>query len=488
MIAGAKILLIEDDAAIATVVRVALEGEGASVRHVATVAERDAVLSGQSFDAIVTDVMLPDGNGLDGWDGARAHMIADTPLIVLSAQNTLDTAIHAEAKGAFDYLPKPFDLDELVAALRAALARGNERELGANTPEDSLTVGDSLSIIGRDPAMQLVYRTLARVAPTDLSVLILGESGTGKELIAQAIHASSPRNGAPFVAVNMAAIPRELIESELFGHEKGAFTGAHAKSTGRFEQAASGTLFLDEIGDMPLEAQTRLLRVLQSGEYSPIGSARVRRANVRILAATNQDLTALVASGRFREDLYYRLNVIPLNLPPLRHRRSDIAMLARHFLEQGGEMGLPVLDISADALKALAHHDWPGNVRELQNVMQRLALLTRAHRIEAADVQRLFESEGGPRTMAAGGAAIGDGSTSARSALISAVRQWMDSAEAYDAADERRLHPELMTIVEQEAIEVMLDRHDGNQLRAAQILGINRNTLRLKRRRPVSDG
>ncbi len=486
---GAHILLIEDDAAIATVIRVAIESEGAQLDIVTSLAGRDQKLATTRYDAIITDVILPDGNGLDGLGRLTEHAQGATPVIVLSAQNTLDTALRAESEGAFDYLPKPFDLDELVASLQAALARSAIRPDTDSAPQygsaSAASAGGGASarqaelpIIGRDPAMQLVYRTLARVAPTDLSVLILGESGTGKELVAQAIHNSSARQSAPFVAVNMAAIPRELIESELFGHEKGSFTGAHARSTGRFEQAAGGTLFLDEIGDMPFEAQTRLLRVLQSGEYSPIGSARLKHANARILAATNQDLSALVASGRFREDLYYRLNVIPIHLPPLRDRPSDIGLLARHFLDQGAALGLPVLSISRDALTLLGRHDWPGNVRELSNAMQRLALLTRAYQIEANDVRRLLQQS--PLSLT--GVATSQAPPSANAALVAAVRQWLESGEALDAQDQQRVHETLVTIVEQELIEAMLERTDGNQLRAATRLGINRNTLRLKRR------
>lgn len=480
---GANILLVEDDNAIATVVRVAIEGEGARLRHVGSLAERDAALAGDHFDAIITDVVLPDGNGLDGLSSRLTLDAKSAPVIILSAQNTLDTAVRAESEGAFNYLPKPFDLDELTATLRAALVRATRRPEARTPATDSGDASEGeaieLPIIGRDPAMQLVYRTLARVAPTDLSVLILGESGTGKELVAQAIHSSSARRAAPFVAVNMAAIPRELIESELFGHEKGAFTGAHARSSGRFEQACGGTLFLDEIGDMPLEAQTRLLRVLQSGEYSPIGSAQLKHANVRIVAATNQDLSALVAVGRFREDLYYRLNVIPIHLPSLRDRRSDVALLARHFLAEAAELGLPALDISDEALDLLAAYDWPGNVRELSNVMQRLALLTRAHRIEPQDVRRLLldplndQSDDGTRasTPASG----------SNQSVRAAVRAWLHGHDALRAIEEQNVHHQLVSLVEEELIEAMLDRHKGNQLRTAQALGINRNTLRLKR-------
>ena len=468
---GAHILLVEDDNAIATVIRVALESEGAQLDAVDNLAARDAALTASRYDAIVTDVILPDGNGLAGLRELRDAGERLPPVIVLSAQNTLDTAVRASEEGAFDYLPKPFDLDELVEALRAALRRGDDSER-AGEGEANLS---GLPIIGRAASMQHVYRTLARVAPTDLSVLILGESGTGKELVAQAIHHSSRRRTRPFVAVNMAAIPRDLIESELFGHEKGDFTGAMARTSGRFEQAEGGTLFLDEIGDMPIEAQTRLLRVLQSGDFSPVGSSRVLRADVRIIAATNQDLMALVASGRFREDLYYRLNVIPIALPALRDRRSDIALLADHFLAQGAGVGLPRKSISRDALAALSAHDWPGNVRELGNAMQRLALLTRGERIGKEDVVRLLGQGSG-----AGGAdlAVVDPSD----ALVTAVRLWLDSGPAHEAAENGDLHGRLVSLVEQVAIEAILEQTGGNQLKAAAILGINRNTLRLKRK------
>jgi two-component system nitrogen regulation response regulator GlnG len=471
-ISGARILLVEDDNAIATVIRVALEAEGAQLDAVDNLAGRDQALAASRYDAIVTDVMLPDGNGLVGLRDLTDAGAKLPPVIVLSAQNTLDTAVRASEEGAFDYLPKPFDLDELVEALRAALRRGGEEGERDRTPDNDANP-TGMPIIGRAASMQHVYRTLARVAPTDLSVLILGESGTGKELVAQAIHHSSRRRSRPFVAVNMAAIPRDLIESELFGHEKGAFTGAMARTSGRFEQAEGGSLFLDEIGDMPIEAQTRLLRVLQSGDFSPVGSARVLRADVRIIAATNQDLMALVASGRFREDLYYRLNVIPLSLPALRDRRSDIALLADHFLSQGAGVGLPRKSISREAISVLSSYDWPGNVRELGNVMQRLALLTRGERIGKDDVARLLgQSGGGPEPI------LVDPSD----ALVAAVRHWLDSPPAHEAAENGDLHGRLVTLVEQVAIEAVLEQTAGNQLKAAAVLGINRNTLRLKRK------
>ena len=473
-IAGAHILLVEDDNAIATVIRVALEAEGVHLDAVDNLSARDQALAASQYDAIVTDVVLPDGNGLVGLRDLTDAGAKLPPVIVLSAQNTLDTAVRASEEGAFDYLPKPFDLDELVDALKAALRRGGEEGERDRAGEADATLS-GLPIIGRAASMQHVYRTLARVAPTDLSVLILGESGTGKELVAQAIHHSSRRRTRPFVAVNMAAIPRDLIESELFGHEKGAFTGAMARTSGRFEQAEGGSLFLDEIGDMPIEAQTRLLRVLQSGDFSPVGSSRVLRADVRIIAATNQDLMALVASGRFREDLYYRLNVIPISLPALRDRRSDIGLLADHFLSQGSDVGLPRKSISREAIAALTSYDWPGNVRELGNVMQRLALLTRGERIARDDVARLLGQNGNAEQVA-----LAD----ATETLTTAVRQWLDSNAAHEAAENGQLHSLLVGLVEQVAIDTVLEQTGGNQLKAAAALGINRNTLRLKRKTP----
>lgn len=469
-----RILLVEDDVAITTVIRVAVEGEGARLDAVSTLAGRDHMLANNHYDAIITDVILPDGNGLHNLAQIVASPSGIIPVVVLSAQNTLDTAVRAESEGAFDYLPKPFDLDELIASLRAAVSRRVEHNIVVDPQANA--DGTGILIVGRAPAMQQVYRTLARVAPTDLSVLILGESGTGKELVAQAIHNSSARKSQPFVALNMAAIPRELIESELFGHEKGAFTGAHAKATGRFEQAAGGTLFLDEIGDMPIEAQTRLLRVLQSGEYSPIGSSRICQADVRILAATNQDLPDLVRQGRFREDLFYRLNVIPIHLPPLRYRQSDIGLLARHLLEQGASLGLPIKSLSAGALAQLQYYDWPGNVRELSNVMQRLALLTRSHEISGTDVTSILSSVGSEGRETIGGIEANTNS------VANFVHHWLQSSEARGAIQHGQLYNALIVQVEHELIDAALALTSGKQIKAAAVLGINRNTLRIKRR------
>ncbi len=450
------ILLVEDDPAIAMIIRETLVGECAHFASVGSIAERNAWLADHRPDLIITDVVLPDGDGIDS-----LRVDAGTPVIVLSAQNTLDTAVRATGIGSYDYLPKPFDLDELTASVRAALQRRAEPMTGTDPAQ-----ADSHGLVGRAPAMQAVYRTIARLASNDLAVLILGESGTGKEVVARAIHATGLRRAGPFVAINMAAIPRELIEAELFGHEKGAFTGAHSRNAGRFEQAAGGTLFLDEIGDMPLEAQTRLLRVLQSNEYSTVGGNQALRADVRVIAATHRDMRTLVAEGRFREDLFYRLNVIPVTLPPLRDRRSDIAALVRHFVDAGRASGLPDRQFAPAAMQWLERYDWPGNVRELGNVVQRLAVLSRDTVVTVRDVETVLHENG------EGGGAVAPSDLIAR-----AVDDWAREQMAGDAID-GELHGQLEAIVEAALFRRVLRDVRGNQLEAARRLGINRNTLR----------
>ncbi|MGL4312604.1 MAG: nitrogen regulation protein NR(I) [Sphingomonas sp.] len=461
------ILVVDDDTAIRTVVGQALRRAGHHVRSVATLAEMRAAIDSELPDLLISDVVLPDGNGLD----AAASVLAShpgLPVIILSAQNTLTTAVRATEVGAYDYLPKPFDLDALSRAVAAALARGQGQMASAIDEADA-----ALPLIGRSMAMQDVYRVIARVVANDLTVLITGESGTGKELVAQAIHDLGPRRARPLVAINMAAIPRELIEAELFGHERGAFTGAQARMAGRFEQAAGGTLFLDEIGDMPMDAQTRLLRVLQSGEFTTVGGARPIRADVRIIAATNRDLAALVASGQFREDLFYRLNVVPIALPPLRDRRQDIALLARHFVERAVTEGLPRRQLSEAALEALAAHDWPGNVRELENIVRRVVVLARDDVIDASEISSALGSNGlapGPLPTISSGNDV----------IATAIRARLDqiAREHPQAIDDGTLYDRIIGEVERPLIQAMLARYGQNQLRAARAMGINRNTLR----------
>jgi two-component system nitrogen regulation response regulator GlnG len=332
--------------------------------------------------------------------------------------------------------------------------------------------GDDSPLIGRSPAMQEVYRIIARVVPNDLTVMVLGESGTGKELVARAIHDLGGRRNKPFIAINMAAIPRELIESELFGHERGAFTGAASRASGKFEQAQGGTLFLDEIGDMPLEAQTRLLRVLQTGEFTTVGGVRSQRADVRILCATNQDLFALTRAGRFREDLYYRLNVVPLLLPPLRDRAEDVPALARHFLGLAATEGLPRKSLDRHAVDVLQRHDWPGNVRELENLMRRLAVLERGDVITAAAVAAALGAAA-ERKPADAPAPLSLGEAAA--VHIAEYFRGFGAGLPPDGVYDR-----LLAEVERPLISASLEATGGNQLRAAKLLGINRNTLRKK--------
>ncbi|ALJ13000.1 MULTISPECIES: nitrogen regulation protein NR(I) [Sphingopyxis] len=456
---GKTVLLVEDDPAIALIIRETLVDECGTFASVGSIAERNAWLADHRPDLIITDVVLPDGDGIDSLPGVGVDPA--TPVIVLSAQNTLDTAVRATGIGSYDYLPKPFDLEELTASVRAALQRRAEPAAKADAGQ-----ADSHGLVGRAPAMQAVYRTIARLASNDLAVLILGESGTGKEVVARAVHATGLRRAGPFVAINMAAIPRELIEAELFGHEKGAFTGAHSRNAGRFEQAAGGTLFLDEIGDMPLEAQTRLLRVLQSNEYSTVGGSQALRADVRVVAATHRDMRTLVADGRFREDLFYRLNVIPVTLPPLRDRRSDIAALVRHFVDAGRHSGLPDRQFAPAAMQMLERHDWPGNVRELGNVVQRLAVLSRDTVVTARDVQAVLHDN-----------IDGVGTAEPADLLARAVDDWARDQMAEGAAD-GDIHERLEAIVEAALFRRILREVRGNQLEAARRLGINRNTLR----------
>jgi two-component system nitrogen regulation response regulator GlnG len=452
------VLVIDDDASIRTVIAQALRRAGHDVTTADSLAAADRALAAGPPEVLVTDVVLPDGDGLEHVRGV-AERFPDLPVIVLSARNTLSTAVRANEAGAYEYLPKPFDLDALTLAVAAAAARRGGRNEQVGIEEDG-----GLPLLGRSPAMQAVYRVIARVVGTDLTVLIMGESGTGKELVARALHDLGPRRAAPFVAINMAAIPRELIEAELFGYERGAFTGAAQRTAGRFEQAAGGTLFLDEIGDMPLEAQTRLLRVLQQGEFNPVGALRPVRADVRIVAATNRDLAGQVAQGAFREDLFYRLNVVPIALPPLRERRDDVALLARRFLDDAAAQGLPRRHLDPAAADALTLHDWPGNVRELENLMRRLAVLSRDEVICPEAVRAM----------------LGGGFAEPELSFDVAVRTLLDRLERADPAllDSGRLYDRVLAEVERPLIMAMLKRHTGNQLRTAKALGLNRNTLK----------
>jgi two-component system nitrogen regulation response regulator GlnG len=464
------ILVADDDRAIRTVLSQALGRSGYQVRATSSASTLWRWVEDGEGDLVITDVVMPDENGLDLVPRIR-RVRPELRVVVMSAQSTFITAVKAAQRGAFEYLPKPFDLKELLAVVERALAAPRQA-----VPEENEDAEEQrLPLIGRSPAMQEIYRTVARLTTTDLTVMITGESGTGKELVARALHDYGRRRTGPFVAVNMAAIPRELIESELFGHERGAFTGALNRGVGRFEQAAGGTLFLDEIGDMPAEAQTRLLRVLQEGEFTTVGGRQPVKANVRIVAATHRDLRQSIRQGLFREDLFYRLNVVPIRLPPLRERADDIPLLARHFLDRARAAGLPQKHLSPEALDRLKTHNWPGNARELENLMRRLAALYPQEQIgEDAVAGELAGSE-----PAAGGAgAAGQGAETLEQAVERHLRPFV--AAHRDGPPVRDLYDRVLAEVERPLLRLVLSATRGNQIKAAAMLGLNRNTLRKK--------
>ncbi|MCC6719501.1 MAG: nitrogen regulation protein NR(I) [Acetobacteraceae bacterium] len=468
------VLVADDDRSIRTVLTQALGRSGYQVRSTATASMLWRWVEEGEGDVVITDVMMPDGNGLDLIPRIRG-LRPDLRVIVMSAQSTLMTAVKATQRGAFEYLPKPFDLTELLSVVdRALAAPAGGAVRAAATPRDA---EEKLPLIGRSAAMQEIYRTIARLTTADLTVMINGESGTGKELVARALHDYGRRRAGPFVAINMAAIPRELIESELFGHERGAFTGATTRAPGRFEQANGGTLFLDEIGDMPSEAQTRLLRVLQEGEFTSVGGRTAIRANVRIVAATHRDLRAAIRQGRFREDLFYRLNVVPIRLPPLRERTEDIADLARHFLQRARDDGLPAKLLDQGAIAALQSHRWPGNVRELENLMQRLAALCPDEVVGGAAVRgELREIDD---ASASGGAGEPDPVQEPLAQAVERhIRQFL--AAHGDGVAPSNIYDRVLAEVERPLIRMTLAATRGNQIKAAAMLGLNRNTLRKK--------
>jgi two-component system nitrogen regulation response regulator GlnG len=469
------VLVADDDRSIRTVLTQALGRSGYQVRSTSNAATLWRWVEEGEGDLVITDVVMPDENGLDLIPRIR-RVRPDLRVVVMSAQSTLLTAVKAAQRGAFEYLPKPFDLEELLAVVGRALATPTAE--AAAPPAVPPDADEKLPLIGRSPAMQEIYRTIARLTTTDLTVMINGESGTGKELVARALHDYGRRRNGPFVPINMAAIPRELIESELFGHERGAFTGATNRNAGRFEQANGGTLFLDEIGDMPPEAQTRLLRVLQEGEFTSVGGRQPIRANVRIVAATHRDLRQAIRQGLFREDLFYRLNVVPIRLPPLRERTEDIADLARHFLERARAEGLPTKTLDAGAVEALRAYRWPGNVRELENVMRRLAALCPDEVIGAAAVRaELIDPEpaASPQPPASENGAA---SEPLGRAVERHIRQFL--AAYRDGIAPADMYDRVLAEVERPLIQMTLAATRGNQIKAAAMLGLNRNTLRKK--------
>jgi two-component system, NtrC family, nitrogen regulation response regulator GlnG len=460
---GKRILVVDDEETVRWALTKALERAGYRVDVAADGPSGLIAAAEASVSLVLLDVRLPGRDGLAVLRELRARR-PELPVIMMTAYGTLPVAVEAMQQGAYDYIGKPFDTDEVLLLVQKALeAQALAREVEQLRQPSGQTF-DFGGIVGGSPAMQQIFKAVAKVAGTDLTVLLRGESGTGKELIARAVHENSRRKGRPFVPVNCAAIPRELLESDLFGHEKGAFTGAIASRRGRFEQAEGGTVFLDEVGDMDLSLQTKLLRVLQERRIERVGGEGSIAVNVRIVAATNQDLEAAVAGRTFREDLFYRLNVVTVQLPPVRDRRQDVPALARYFLaafatEQDAEAKV----LSPEALSCLLQYRWPGNVRELENVVKRAAAL--------APTSVIFPDQ------------LPDGVRTGSGAEASGPEPfpigWMQAelARLKDQAD-GRLHEHFIACIERPLVELVLRRTGGNQLRAADLLGINRNTLR----------
>ena len=454
----ALVWLVDDDRAVRFVLAAALRDAGLRVAEFEEAESVLALIEQQVPDLLFTDVRMSGQGGLKLLERLHAHH-AQLPVIVMSAYTDVATTAAAYKHGAFDYLPKPFDLDQAVAAAQRALA---QRRSQAPAPAAPSRPGPrETELIGRSAAMREVFRAIGRVAASGLNVLITGETGTGKELVARALHTHSARALRSVVALNTAAIPSELLESELFGHEMGAFTGATRRHAGRFEQADGGTLFLDEIGDMPLLLQTRLLRVLAEGEFYRVGGRELIRADVRVIAATHQDLEAKVARGEFRADLLHRLDVVRIHLPSLRERREDIGLLAEHFLARAAEeLKVGAKRWSAKALAAVERFDWPGNVRQLENLCRRLAVMAPGREVRVEDLP--FQRE----TAIATEPAWGEG-----------LRRW---AERELAAGRSDLHATAVAELERVLFDAALAAHDGHRQHAAEALGLGRNTLTRK--------
>ncbi|WP_338723701.1 nitrogen regulation protein NR(I) [Devosia sp. XK-2] len=462
------VLLADDDAAIRMVLNQALTRAGYEVRPTGNISTMWNWVSRGEGDILITDVAMPDGNAFEVMPKIK-KLRPELPMIVMSAQNTFMTAIRASEVGAYEYLPKPFDITEVLSVVARALADAKKPTVADRKAEEP---GEAMPLVGRSTAMQDIYRALARLMQTDLTVMITGESGTGKELVARALHDFGKRRNGPFVAINMAAIPRDLIEAELFGHEKGAFTGANARSSGRFEQAEGGTLFLDEIGDMPMDAQTRLLRVLQEGEYTMVGGRNAIKTNVRIVAATHRDLSQMIRQGLFREDLYYRLNVVPIRLPPLRERIDDITDLVQHFLRLAQREGEPSKTISPEAIRLMQNYNWPGNIRELENLVRRLSALYADEQISAEIVQNELNIVDRPAVNGASGPV--DISMAVETHVGQLLREYEPNLPPAG------MYQRVIDKVEAPLIAMALNACGGNQIKAADLLGLNRNTLRKK--------
>ena len=458
-----KVLIVDDDESILWILQRMFKD-----KKIETVEARDGksaldMLKGQDLSIAIMDIRMPEKDGLDVLREIK-ETGCQTPIIIMTAQGTMKNAVEAMKHGAFDYITKPFDIGELEILVDRALEHRKLKQEVANL-KDRLKerVAKEITFIGKSKAVQDVFKTVGRIAPKDVPVIIQGESGTGKELIAKLIHTNSPRNEGPFIAVNSAAIPRELMESELFGYEKGAFTGAIETRLGKFELANNGTLFLDEIGDMALDLQSKLLRAIQGQEFYRVGGKQPIQVDVRIIAATNQDIEKAVEEKKFREDLLYRLNVVTIKLPPLRSRKEDIPLLAEYFLQKfQEEMGIEPRTISPNATNALKSYSWPGNVRQLENILRRAVLLSPNPMLTPDDVSLPRERRN---------------RESLEDIISSRLEGYINSI---DASGKHELYDTIVPFMERPLIKLVLKKTGGNQVKTAEILGINRNTLRKK--------
>ncbi len=463
-----KLLVVDDDTLILDCFRFAFPPEQLTLETASTVAEALSLFRLHSFDAVVTDIRLPDSSGLQLLQNLQGLDIR-VPVILMTGHGTANTAIEAMRRGAFEYLLKPLDIDVLQAVIDRALETSRMTRTPARiATESEVDAEDGDLIVGQCPAMQEVYRQIGRVAGQDVTVLILGESGTGKEVVARAIYQYSKRAEKPFLAINCAAIPENLLESELFGHEKGSFTGAERKRVGKFEQCDGGTLFLDEIGDMTPLTQTKVLRVLQDQQFERVGGMEMVRTNVRLIAATNRNLTEMMEQGTFRSDLYYRLNVYTIHLPPLRERTGDLPMLVNYFLKRfSRELDKQADQISPEAMERLTSYTWPGNLRELQSVLKHAVVEATGPVIVPAflpESVRGSSPHSGP---------FSDSVEQSNNDLINFIQQRIGSGT-------QSLYDDVIQRVERTLLTEVLKQVDGNISRAAAILGISRSTLRIK--------
>ena len=462
-----KILIIDDDYALRTVMLKALRTSKITIKTASTISEGWYLLEKEDFNLVICDVVLPDGDGLELVKKLKKKF-NHLEFIIISAQNNILTAIKADQLDVFEYIPKPLDLNDLIISVDRSLKKNSEKN-------KEIKFEENLPMIGTSPVMQVVYKNIAKITKTNFSVFINGESGTGKELVAKTIHNFSDRAQKPFIAINMASLPENLIESELFGYEKGAFTGADKKTSGFFEKASSGTLFLDEIGDMPYEIQSRLLRVLQFGEFSRVGGREVIKTDVRIISATNKNIQSSIEKGEFREDLFYRLNVINIFLPPLRDRENDIISLGRHYLNLYSD-GKKQFDSSA--VNFLKSHPWPGNIRELENLLKRVSVLTSDIIISAEILKDYIDYDKFQSFETKEISHNKNEKENLRSYLESFLKNFFDSLESNDQKID--LHDKFMDEFERPLILKSLEFCKGNQIKTSKILGINRNTLRSK--------